>query len=65
MKLDMSISQATLQELPKASSLILNKVHDLQYYLPRIIGANNYETIEKLQFSSFSNALDIHANFAP
>jgi hypothetical protein len=63
MKLDLCISQTTQYELPKASNLILKRrVWNSIYLVLLSTGVNNYETIEKLEFSSFSNALNIHTS---
>ena len=58
MTFDLCISQTTQQELPKASSLILKRMVWNTGLLS--IGVKNNETVEKLEFSSFSNALNIN-----
>jgi hypothetical protein len=53
------MSQTTQQELPTASSVILiYTVCNIIYLVLLIIGVKNYETVEKLEFSSFSGALN-------
>ena len=59
MKLDMCISQTTQQELPTARSVtLLYTVCNTIYLVLLTIGVKNYETVEKLEFSSFSSALN-------
>jgi hypothetical protein len=59
MKLDMCISQTTQQELPMARSVtLIYTVCNTIYLVLLTFGVKNYETIEKLEFSSFSSALN-------